>query len=49
MFKLEIDSRWRLTAAREWARLVMGRFQIVVLGFDDETELRAQAREPQLN
>jgi hypothetical protein len=47
MFKLEINRRYGLTAARAWARLLIGRFQILVLGFNDETELGAQARQRQ--
>jgi hypothetical protein len=45
MFKLEINRRWGLTAARAWARLLIDRIQIFVLGFDDETELGAHARQ----
>jgi hypothetical protein len=47
MFKPEINRRWRLTAARAWARLLIERIDIVVLGFDDVTELGAQARQRQ--
>jgi hypothetical protein len=44
MFKREINRRWGLTAAREWARLLIERIQILVWGFDFEMELGAQAR-----
>jgi hypothetical protein len=47
MFKREINRCWRLKAARAWARLQIERIQIVVLGFDDVTELGAQARQRQ--
>jgi hypothetical protein len=39
MFKREINRRWGLVAARAWARLLIERIHILVLGFDDETEL----------
>jgi hypothetical protein len=39
MFKREINRRWGLTAARAWARLLIERIKIVVLGFGDVTEL----------
>jgi hypothetical protein len=42
MFKREINRCWGLTAAREWARLLIQRIRILVLGFDDVTELGAQ-------
>jgi hypothetical protein len=47
MFKREINRRWGLTAARAWARLLLliERINILVLGFDDATELGAQARQ----
>jgi hypothetical protein len=32
MFKREIDRRWELTAARAWARLLIERIHILVLG-----------------
>jgi hypothetical protein len=41
MLKLEIDRRWGLTKALAWARLLIDRIHILVLGFDDETELGA--------
>jgi hypothetical protein len=41
MFKIKINRRWGLIAARAWARLLTERIQILVLGFDDETELEA--------
>jgi hypothetical protein len=47
MFKREINRRWGLTAARAWARLLVERIQILVLDFDDETELGAQTRRRQ--
>jgi hypothetical protein len=47
MFKLKINRRWGLKAAREWARLLIERIHILVLGFDDVTELGAQARQRQ--
>jgi hypothetical protein len=47
MFKREINRRWGLIAARAWARLLIERIQILVLGFDDVTELGAQARQRQ--
>jgi hypothetical protein len=47
MFKLEINRRWELTAARAWARLLIDLIFILVLGFDDETEPREQARQRQ--
>jgi hypothetical protein len=43
MLKFEINRRWGLTAARVLTRLLIGRIQIVVLGFHDVTELGAQA------
>jgi hypothetical protein len=48
MFKREINRRWGLLAARAWARLLIGRIHILVLGFDDVTELGAQARQRHL-
>jgi hypothetical protein len=39
--------RWGLTVAEARARFVIDRIQILVLGFDDETELGAQARQRQ--
>jgi hypothetical protein len=45
MFKREINRRWGLTAVRKWARLLIERIQFLVLGFDDVTELGAQARQ----
>jgi hypothetical protein len=47
MFKREIIRRRGLTAARAWARLLIERIQILVLGLDDETELGVQARQRQ--
>jgi hypothetical protein len=47
MFKREINRRWGLTAARAWARLLIERIHILVLRFDDVTELGAQARQRQ--
>jgi hypothetical protein len=47
MFKREINRRWGLIAARAWARLLIERIHILVLGFDDLTELGAQARQRQ--
>jgi hypothetical protein len=47
MFKREINRRWGLKAARAWARLLIERIHILVLGFDDVTELEAQARQRQ--
>jgi hypothetical protein len=47
MFKREINHRWGLTAARACARLLTDRFHILVFGFDDKTELGAQARQRQ--
>jgi hypothetical protein len=44
MFKREINRRWGLTAARAWARLLIEHTHVLVLGFDDEAELGAQAR-----
>jgi hypothetical protein len=44
MFKREINRRWGLIAARAWARLLIELIHILVLGFDDVTELGAQAR-----
>jgi hypothetical protein len=49
MFKREIDRRWGLTAARAWARLLIELIQILVLGFNDFTELGAQARQRQFS
>jgi hypothetical protein len=43
MFKIEINRRWGLTAARVWARLLIKRIHILVLGFDNVKELGAQA------
>jgi hypothetical protein len=43
MFECEINRRWGLTAARAWARLLIERIHILVLGFDDVTELGEQA------
>jgi hypothetical protein len=45
IFKLEVNRRWGLTAAKEWARLLHDCFYILVLGFDDETGLGAQVRQ----
>jgi hypothetical protein len=45
MFKLEINRRLALIAARAWARLLVGHIHIPVLGFDDKMELGAQARQ----
>jgi hypothetical protein len=45
MFKREINRRWGLIAA--WACLLIERIHIFVLGFDDVTELGAQARQRQ--
>jgi hypothetical protein len=45
MFEREINRRWGLTAARAWARLLIERIHIVAFGFDDVTELGAQARQ----
>jgi hypothetical protein len=39
IFKLEINFHWGLTAARAWAPLLIEHIQILVLGFDDITEL----------
>jgi hypothetical protein len=36
MFEVEINRRWKLTAARAWARLLIQRTHILVLGFDNE-------------
>jgi hypothetical protein len=36
-----------MAVARAWARLLIERIQILVFGFDDETELGAQARQRQ--
>jgi hypothetical protein len=36
IFKLEINRSWGLTAARTWARLLIDRIHIPVLGFDDK-------------
>jgi hypothetical protein len=47
MFKREINRRWGLIAAWTWARLLIERNHILVLGFDDVTELGAQARQRQ--
>jgi hypothetical protein len=47
MFKREINRRWGLTAAWVWARLLIERIHIMVLGFYDATELGAQARQRQ--
>jgi hypothetical protein len=47
MFKREINRRWGLTAARAWARLLIERMLVLVLGFGDLTELGAQARQRQ--
>jgi hypothetical protein len=47
MFKREINRRWGLIAARAWARLLIWRIHILVLGFDDVTELGEQARQRQ--
>jgi hypothetical protein len=47
MFKREINRRWGLIAARAWARLLIERIRILVLGFDDVAELGAQARQRQ--
>jgi hypothetical protein len=47
MSKREINRRWGLAAARAWARLLIERIHILVLGFDDVTELGAQARQRQ--
>jgi hypothetical protein len=47
MFKRDINRRWGLTAARAWARLLIERIHILVLGFDDVTELGAQAPQRQ--
>jgi hypothetical protein len=47
MFKLEINRRWGPTAARAWARLFIDHIPILMLGFDNETELGAQARRRQ--
>jgi hypothetical protein len=47
MFKREINRCWGLTAARAWARLLIDGIHILVLGFDDGTELGAQARQRQ--
>jgi hypothetical protein len=41
MFKREINRRWGLIAAMAWARLLIGRIHILVLGFGDVTELGA--------
>jgi hypothetical protein len=41
-FKLEINRRWRLAAARVWTSLLIGRIHVFVLGFDDKTTLGAQ-------
>jgi hypothetical protein len=41
MFKREINRRWGLTATRAWARLLIEHIHILVLGFDDVTELGA--------
>jgi ADP-heptose:LPS heptosyltransferase len=43
MFKREINRRWGLIAARALARLLIERIQILVFGYDDVTELGAQA------
>jgi hypothetical protein len=43
LFKLEINRRWGPTAARAWAPLIIYRYQILKLGFDDEMELGKQA------
>jgi hypothetical protein len=48
MFKLEINRRWGITAARAWARLLIERIQILVLGFYDGKELGAQAFQRQI-
>jgi hypothetical protein len=45
MFKRDFNRRWELTAARAWARLLIELIQILVLVFDDVTELGAQARQ----
>jgi hypothetical protein len=44
MFNCEINRRWELTAARALARLLIERIHILVLGFDDKSELGAKAR-----
>jgi hypothetical protein len=36
MFKREINRRWGLIAAKAWARLLIERIHILVLGFDDK-------------
>jgi hypothetical protein len=45
MFKREMNRRWGLTAACAWARFLIERIQIMVLGFGDVTELGAYARQ----
>jgi hypothetical protein len=45
--KVEINRRWGLAAAKIWASLLIDHMHISVLGFDDETELGAQARQRQ--
>jgi hypothetical protein len=47
MFKNEIKRRWGLTAARAWARLLIERTHILVLGFGDVKELGEEARQRQ--
>jgi hypothetical protein len=47
MFEREINRRWVLIVARAWARLLIQRIHILVLAFDDVTELGAQARQRQ--
>jgi hypothetical protein len=47
MSELEIKRRWGLRTARTWARLLSERTHIMVLGFDDVTELGAQERQRQ--
>jgi hypothetical protein len=47
MFKREINRRWGPTAARAWARLLIDRRHILVVGFGDVTELGAKARQRQ--